>query len=110
MGIYFKKNKNMDFIKEQIASVTKMQTHKLVLQTMEFVAIVVSAVMIWNCLKLGLHTSSPVVVVLSGSMEPAMYRGDILLLHKNTPIEVGDITVYELDHEAIPIVHRVTAV
>ena len=77
---------------------------------MEFVAIVVSAVMIWNCMKLGLNTASPVVVVLSGSMEPAMYRGDILILHKNTDIAIGDITVYELEHEAIPIVHRITSV
>ncbi len=59
--------------------------------------IVVSAVMIWNCLKLGLYTYSPVVVVLSGSMEPSMYRGDILFLHKNTEIVVGDIVVYELE-------------
>ena len=38
--------------------------------------------MIWNTLKLLTWTESPVVVVLSGSMEPSMYRGDILLLHK----------------------------
>ena len=56
--------------------------------------IVASAVMIWNVLKLTLYTESPVVVVLSGSMEPSMQRGDILLLHKRTPIEVGDIVVY----------------
>ena len=77
---------------------------------MEFVAIVVSAVMIWNCMKLGFNTASPVVVVLSGSMEPAMYRGDILVLHKNTDIATGDIVVYELEQEAIPIVHRITSV
>jgi signal peptidase len=56
--------------------------------------IVASAVMIWNVLKLTLYTESPIVVVLSGSMEPSMQRGDILLLHKRTPIEVGDIVVY----------------
>ena len=77
---------------------------------MGFTMVVVSAVMIWNVLKLGLNTASPVVVVLSGSMEPSMYRGDILLLHKQTEIEIGDITVYELDAEAIPIVHRITSV
>ena len=70
--------------------------------------IVVSAVMIWNVLKLSLFTESPVVVVLSGSMEPSMYRGDILFLHKNTPIENGDIIVYTVPDEGIPIVHRVT--
>lgn len=66
--------------------------------------------MIWNCLKLGLWTESPVVVVLSGSMEPSMYRGDILLLHKQTPIENGDIIVYTIPGEGIPIVHRAVSV
>lgn len=79
-------------------------------QTLAFGLIVASAVMIWNCLKLGLWTESPIVVVLSGSMEPSMQRGDILLLHKLTPIEVGDIIVYQLEGENIPIVHRVTTV
>ena len=58
-------------------------------------------------MKLSLWTESPVVVVLSGSMEPAMQRGDVLFLHKNTPIVNGDIIVYELEGENIPIVHRV---
>ena len=61
-------------------------------------------------MKLALWTESPVVVVLSGSMEPSMQRGDILILHKTTPIEVGDIIVYTTDGEGIPIVHRVTTV
>ena len=63
--------------------------------------------MIWNVLKLALWTESPVVVVLSGSMEPSMQRGDILLLHKTTTIENGDIIVYSIEGEGIPIVHRV---
>ena len=66
-----------------------------------------SAVMIWNVLKLALWTESPVVVVLSGSMEPSMQRGDILLLHKTTPVTNGDIIVYSIEGEGIPIVHRV---
>ena len=36
-----------------------------------------------------------------------MQRGDVLFLHKNTPIVNGDIIVYELKGEGIPIVHRV---
>ena len=77
---------------------------------MTFGIVVVSAVMIWNCLKLTLWTESPIVVVLSGSMEPSMYRGDILVLHMNTPIQNGDIIVYSIEGEGIPIVHRVTTV
>ena len=35
-------------------------------------------------------TESPIVVVLSGSMEPAFYRGDVLFLYegKKDPIKV----------------------
>ena len=36
-----------------------------------------------------------------------MQRGDVLFLSKNTPIVNGDIIVYELEGENIPIVHRV---
>ena len=42
-------------------------------------------------------------------MEPAFYRGDLLFLvnPRNTPYKVGDITVYKVPGEEIPIVHRV---
>ena len=82
---------------------------QVIYQALSFGIIVVSAVMIWNVLKLSLWTESPVVVVLSGSMEPSMQRGDILLLHKRTPIVNGDIIVYSIEGEGIPIVHRVVS-
>jgi hypothetical protein len=49
------------------------------------------------------HTS------LSGSMEPAFYRGDLLFLVNpaNKRYETGDITVYRIPGQDIPIVHRV---
>ncbi|KAG8348017.1 putative Peptidase S24 like [Trypanosoma vivax] len=50
---------------------------------------------------------SPLVVVLSGSMEPFMYRGDLLLLHNRGPATVGDVIVFELPNRTVPIVHRV---
>ena len=37
-----------------------------------------------------------------------MQRGDVLFLSYNTPVENGDIIVYEIEGENIPIVHRVT--
>jgi signal peptidase len=40
------------------------------------------------------NTESPMVVVLSGSMEPSMYRGDILVLIRRPDIEIGDVIVY----------------
>ena len=56
------------------------------------------------------NSESPVVVVLSGSMEPAYFRGDILFLHwhyRQYPITPGDVVVYKLETKDIPIVHRV---
>ena len=46
---------------------------------------------------------------LSGSMEPAFYRGDLLFLTNpaNQRYQTGDITVYKLPQGGIPIVHRV---
>lgn len=31
-------------------------------------------------LRFALHTDSPLVIVVSGSMEPVFYRGDVVLL------------------------------
>ena len=69
--------------------------------------IVGSALSIWKTLMLITLSESPVVVVLSGSMEPDYYRGDILFLSFwNTPIIVGDVVVYKIRDQEIPIVHR----
>jgi len=42
-------------------------------------------------------------------MEPAFYRGDLLFLTNpaNERYKTGDITVYNIPGQAIPIVHRV---
>ena len=56
-------------------------------------------------------SESPVVVVLSGSMEPAFQRGDILFLNnQDTPIRVGEVVVFKIKGRDIPIVHRVLEV
>lgn len=56
-------------------------------------------------------SESPIVVVLSGSMEPAFYRGDAIFLSMgNTPIEAGEVVVFKLDGRDVPIVHRVVHV
>lgn len=54
------------------------------------------------------NSHSPIVVVLSGSMEPAFQRGDILFLwNRDHQAKVGDVVVYEVKGKNIPIVHRV---
>ncbi|CAL5020355.1 unnamed protein product [Urochloa decumbens] len=58
-----------------------------------------------------LGTESPLVVVLSESMEPGFKRGDILFLHMNKdPVRAGEIVVFNVDGRDIPIVHRVIKV
>ncbi|BAO41449.1 Signal peptidase complex catalytic subunit SEC11 [Kluyveromyces marxianus] len=67
-----------------------------------------SSFMFWMGLSLFTDCHSPIVVVLSGSMEPAFQRGDILFLwNKNKVNNVGDVVVYEVSGKSIPIVHRV---
>lgn len=51
------------------------------------------SIIVTHCLQ----TESPVVVVLSGSMEPAFQRGDILFLNnQDNPIRVGEIVVFKI--------------
>ncbi|KAJ8752772.1 hypothetical protein K2173_008507 [Erythroxylum novogranatense] len=62
--------------------------------------IVTSALIIWKALMCITGTESPVVVVLSGSMEPGFKRGDNLFLHmskEKDPIRTGEIVVFNVD-------------
>jgi signal peptidase len=80
---------------------------KFLVDVIAFVAVVGSALMMWNVAKLVTHTESPIVVVLTGSMEPAFYRGDLLLVtHFPEDLRSGDIIVFKGRDHPIPIVHR----
>ncbi|XP_023505224.2 signal peptidase complex catalytic subunit SEC11A isoform X2 [Equus przewalskii] len=78
-------------------------------QVLNFGMIVSSALMIWKGLMVITGSESPIVVVLSGSMEPAFHRGDLLFLTNRVedPIRVGEIVVFRIEGREIPIVHRV---
>lgn len=104
---------------------------QVLLQILNFASVLSSGLMIYKGLGLITNTESPIVVVLrcvdlfarcccsmcaervnpnfSGSMEPAFYRGDILFLINppNMRYEIGDITVYKIPGQDIPIVHRI---
>ncbi|ELA41179.1 signal peptidase I [Vittaforma corneae ATCC 50505] len=62
--------------------------------------------MIWKLIGLLLNNDSPIVCVLSESMEPGFKRGDILFITPQS-YKVGDIAVYQVYENSIPIVHRV---
>ncbi|KAH7106831.1 hypothetical protein BKA62DRAFT_747329 [Auriculariales sp. MPI-PUGE-AT-0066] len=92
--------------------IKKMGVRQFLLQCLNFATVLASGLMIWKGLGLICNSESPIVVVLSGSMEPAFYRGDLLFLTNppNTPYMLGDITVYKVpagDGSDIPIVHRI---
>ncbi|KAI8377727.1 uncharacterized protein BYT42DRAFT_571378 [Radiomyces spectabilis] len=91
------------------AELRRMNARQVALQVLNILTIAASALMIWKGLSVVTNTESPIVVVLSGSMEPAFHRGDLLFLHlpKNDPIHVNDICVFKLPGRDIPIVHRV---
>lgn len=94
-----------------IDEIVGLNVRQLLSQSINLGLIVTSALMIWKALILVSGSESPVVVVLSGSMEPGFYRGDILFLNMgNSPIRAGEIVVFSLDGRDIPIVHRVIKV
>jgi signal peptidase I len=65
----------------------------------------------WKGWSVITNSPSPIVVVLSGSMEPAFQRGDLLFLTNRDglgEIDVGQIVVYNTYGKEIPIVHRVS--
>ncbi|XP_063997826.1 signal peptidase complex catalytic subunit SEC11C isoform X2 [Pogoniulus pusillus] len=82
---------------------------QLYYQVLNFAMIVSSALMIWKGLIVITGSESPIVVVLSGSMEPAFHRGDLLFLTNfhDDPIRAGEIVVFKVEGRDIPIVHRV---
>lgn len=65
----------------------------------------------------GLIVAQHMNVVVSGSMEPAFYRGDIVIVEKSNMfgihefnpdnVQVGDIVVYDAAWFSSPVIHRV---
>jgi len=94
---------------EELKAFKRLGIRHVLLQILNFASVIASGLMIWKGLGIITNSESPIVVVLSGSMEPAFYRGDLLFL-TNPPHEAyrtGDITVYKIPGASIPIVHRV---
>lgn len=85
-----------------------MKPRQLAAQVLNFTLVISTAYMLWKGLSIVSDSPSPIVVVLSGSMEPAFARGDLLFLwNRHRVIEMGEIVVYNVDGKDIPIVHRV---
>jgi signal peptidase len=89
-------------------NLTTLQPRQIASQVLNFALILSTAFMLWKGLSVATDSPSPIVVVLSGSMEPAFQRGDILLLwNRGRDTQIGEIVVYNVKGKDIPIVHRV---
>ncbi|KAK6429441.1 Signal peptidase complex catalytic subunit [Oleoguttula sp. CCFEE 5521] len=89
-------------------SLANMQPRQLAAQVLQFALVLSTAFMLWKGLSVVTDSASPIVVVLSGSMEPAFQRGDLLLLwNRGQETQVGEVVVYNVRDKDIPIVHRV---
>lgn len=77
-------------------------------------------VIVWGTgvgLQLYLQTPSPLLAVESESMEPTLYRGDLVIVRAVDPVtlQVGDIVIYDGSSlpgytRNVPIVHRIIAI
>ncbi|KAM3714065.1 hypothetical protein ACJW31_01G303700 [Castanea mollissima] len=91
----------MEWIRERVDSIKSIQFRQTLSQAVNLGLILTSALIIWKGLICITGSESPVVVVLSESMEPGFQRGDILFLHMSKdPIRAGEIIVFNVDvHE-----------
>jgi len=98
----------MDTIQGILQQLKRMPLRQVCEQVIAFGMIVATALIIWKSLMLITGSESPIVVVLSGSMEPGFSRGDLLFLYQSPrPFWIGDIPVFNTgEGGAIPIVHR----
>lgn len=90
-----------------LSSIAGIQPRQLLAQVLNFALVLSTAFMLWKGLSVATDSPSPIVVVLSGSMEPAFQRGDLLFLwNRGQETQVGEIVVYNVKGKDIPIVHR----
>ena len=101
----------MDSLKNALTEISHMKLRQLITQFVVLGIVVSSALMMWKGLMLVTNSESPIVVVLTGGMEPSFYRGDILFVNWDyTNPSPGDIVVYKAPSQEILIVHRVISV
>lgn len=101
----------MGAIGDAMESIRSIELRQLTMQAISLGMMVSSVIILWKTMMCISSSESPIVVVLSGSMEPGFQKGDILFLHMSkAPIRSGEIVVFHVEGKDIPIVHRVIKV
>ena len=90
---------------------SKLTTRQIIKQIIFAMYAISSSYFTWKAICCILDNDSPIVCVLTQSMEPGYRRGDILLLGSRSrdgirPFAVGDTAVWSVKEGTIPIVHR----
>lgn len=85
-----------------------------ILKRIILIAILITVASISGCIDSGDSSNgqTDMDVVVSGTMEPALYRGDIVVVEKNPDnIQVGDIVVYNATwFQNKAVIHRVISI
>jgi len=113
------------FDKKKLKKKEHSHKRKIVVAILLIVFAFSGSFLIYFIMQLSLNTNTPMVVVVSGSMEPNLYRGDLLFLKGIDPANIkngtaegkeGDIIVFDArglpgwtTAPSEPIVHRVIA-
>ncbi|MFQ5975053.1 MAG: signal peptidase I [Candidatus Hydrothermarchaeales archaeon] len=87
-----------------------MDFKKEVIETGKYILLgLVLAFIINHGLGYALDTEKPVMAVVSNSMVPEFYKGDLVVVKGVDPakLQIGDIIVYQNPYRNIPIVHRI---
>lgn len=90
---------------KQINSFKRMTYRQIIQQLLNAIYAVIGTYMLWKMIGVLTNNDSPIVVVLTESMYPGFERGDILFLSPRE-YNVGDIIVFQVYKNEIPIVHR----
>lgn len=70
-----------------------------------------SVFMAWEALRILTGSQYPILVVTSGSTEPAFQRGDLIFLsNRQQIVRPGDIPVIWIPGKPLPMVHRAITV
>ncbi|XP_021755939.1 signal peptidase complex catalytic subunit SEC11C-like [Chenopodium quinoa] len=99
----------LDYVKQSHRSI---RSRGAATKIIKLGSLVTLALMTWQLIVLVTGTKYPVAVVLSGSMEPGIRKGDLLFFSamKSPPIQTGEIVLFKIEGKEIPIVHRVIKV
>ncbi len=76
---------------------------------------VVGIIIVWGSslgLQFYLGTTTPLLAVESESMEPTLYRGDLVVVRSVIPenLQIGDIIIFQSSMSDVPVVHRIVGI